>query len=124
MRSKKIIAAASIATIGLAVTAALSGAPAARADVGDVDLTYFNASGAIIGTDEDVFANLFTAQCDNNQTPSGTVTVEVVNLSDEEVYVGASCDGGSGPGQAISPLGSYTFGGSPPFLDVYAPAGA
>lgn len=116
----RTIGATSIAACTLAV-AALSAAPAARADVGDVDVTFYNSAGLIIGTDQDVFANLTTAQCDTNPAPSGTTSATIVNLTDETVEV--STESCSDWVVSIPPLGRHTFPGNEADIFVDAPPG-
>ena len=121
-KTKKIVA-AGIATLGLTVTAALWGAPAAQADVGVVTLTDENAAGMQIGMEDDVFDNVLTNQCDENTLPSGTTVVVVHNDSLEPVYAGAQCDAGYGPGVQVGPGGTATFDVTYSGFYVGAPAG-
>jgi hypothetical protein len=119
MRIRAILA----ATLG-AVTlcaVALAAAPGARADVGDVDITYYNGSGVVIGTAQDVFGNLTQGQCDGNSPPTGTASVSVTNLTDETVDFGQTCANWLQP---VPPLGTIRRGWGSNTLDVYAPSGA
>lgn len=112
---------ASLGAAALAGGALLAFAPSASADVGDVDVTYYNAQGLVVGTDQDVFANLTSSQCDANQVPADAVSMSITNLTDETVTGGTSCTDGwivVGPGQTFS---GPVFGGSQ--LDIDAPAG-
>lgn len=121
MRIRKILA-ASLGAVTLAAATAVLAAPSARADVGDVDLTFYNAHGLVDGTDQDVFANLTSAQCDTNQVPSSTASASVTNLTDETVIVGTSCS--DTDWIVAGPFDTIDFStGSDSVLYVIAPAG-
>lgn len=104
--------AAGLGGTALAVAVAASAAPQARADVGDVIISFLNKSGVVIGTDQDTFANVTTSQCDGNQPPPDTASVSITNATDQVVLTGSTCSGAStpvDPGQNLSePWGRLT----------------
>lgn len=121
MRIRKALA-TSLGTIALAAAIAMLAVPSARADVGDVNISFFNSSGQVIGSDEDVFLNLTTAECDTNQVPSGAASATIENLTDEPVHVGSSC--GDYDWVVVLPLGSIKLSvGTFADVDIIAPSG-
>src|SRR5215468_34551 len=90
MRVKRMMAAPSLGVVTVAA-AVFAAAPPASADVGDLDISWFNSSGALVGTDQDIVANLVTDECDSNQPPSGTASMSITNLTDMTVLVSTNC---------------------------------
>lgn len=121
MRIRKTLA-TGLGAIGLAAAMAMLAVPSARADVGDVSISFSNSSGQVIGSDEDVFLNLTMAQCDTNQVPSGAASATIENLTDETVHVGSSC--GDYDWIVVLPLGSINLSvGTFADVDIIAPSG-
>src|SRR5262245_5656871 len=86
----RVVAAASLGAVAMAV-AVISAAPPASAAVGDLDISWYNSSGALIETDQDIVGNLVTDECDSNQPPAGTASVVIRNLTDKAVLVSTGC---------------------------------
>jgi hypothetical protein len=122
MRVKRIVAAASLGAVTMAV-AVISAAPPASADVGDLDISWYNSSGLLVGTDQDVVANLTTDECDSNQPPSGTASVVITNLTDMTVLVSTTC---STSGTPVAPGESLVnpWGISMGPATIWVPGGA
>jgi hypothetical protein len=90
MRVKRIVVAAGLGAVTAAV-AVISAAPPASAAVGDLDVSWYNSSGVLIETDQDLVGNLVSDECDSNQPPAGTASVLIRNLTDKPVLVSTAC---------------------------------